>query len=105
MRISKAKRQINTVLWTHFIIKDLLKEATLEDIQKRLKKIEPAIKTMYKKAMLDYPDDRSGEETYGYSGVENIKTNLIYVSDRWNCAFRLRWLLDLITLKDFKEKI
>jgi hypothetical protein len=43
-------------------------------------------------------DDRSGAETYGYSSDEAILGNLQYISDRFNCQFRLRWVYDLITL-------
>ena len=39
-------------------------------------------------------DYRSGQETYGYEDQESIQNNLVYISDRWRCAFRLRWLLD-----------
>lgn len=39
-------------------------------------------------------DRRSGEETYGYKDEENIRGNLGYISDRWNCAFRIRWIID-----------
>lgn len=39
-------------------------------------------------------DYRSGNETYGYSDRESIETNMFYISDRWRCAFRLRWLID-----------
>lgn len=41
-------------------------------------------------------DLRSGAETYGYQNDESIMYNLQYISDRWNCAFRIRWVLDLI---------
>ena len=41
-------------------------------------------------------DLRSGYETYGYVNDETIMYNLQYISDRWNCTFRLRWTLDLI---------
>ena len=36
-------------------------------------------------------DTRTGEETYGY---DNNYGNLHYISDRWNCSFRMRWLID-----------
>ena len=39
-------------------------------------------------------DSRSGEETYGYKDQERIKYDMFYISDRWNCAFRLKWLID-----------
>lgn len=42
------------------------------------------------------PDLRSGAETYGYENEEGIMYNLQYISDRWNCPFRVRWTLDLI---------
>jgi len=46
------------------------------------------------------PDTRSGEETYGYKSDEDILCNLFYISDRWGCAFRVRWILDLIDRYD-----
>ncbi|MCW3782947.1 hypothetical protein [Defluviimonas salinarum] len=36
-------------------------------------------------------DPRTGDETYGYAHVED---QLSYISDRWCCGIRLRWLLD-----------
>ncbi len=39
-------------------------------------------------------DYRSGEDTYGYKDNDSIENRLMYISDRFNCAFRLRWLLD-----------
>jgi len=42
------------------------------------------------------PDLRSGAETYGYKNEEYIMYNLQYISDRWNCTLRVRWILDLI---------
>jgi hypothetical protein len=34
-----------------------------------------------------------------YDSDEIILDNLQYISDRWNCQFRLRWVLDLLELK------
>ncbi len=44
-------------------------------------------------------DVRNGYATYGYDSDEIILDNLQYISDRWNCQFRLRWVLDLLELK------
>lgn len=41
-------------------------------------------------------DNRSGAETYGFESWED---DLEYISDRWNCQFRIQWLIDLIELK------
>ena len=40
----------------------------------------------------DEQDYRAGVETYGYE--DNIYLDLLYISDRWRCAFRLKWLID-----------
>lgn len=47
-------------------------------------------------------DHRSGNETYGYSDRESIETDMFYISDRWRCAFRLRWLIDGIESREIK---
>lgn len=57
---------------------------------------------LYKEALSFQDDTRSGEETYGYKDEESIRSNLAYICDRWRCAFRIKWLIDLI---DKKEKI
>ncbi len=46
---------------------------------------------------LDEDDNRSGEETYGFDGWKN---QLDYISYKWGCQFRIRWILDLLN----KEK-
>lgn len=49
----------------------------------------------YKKWSVEEGDYRAGEETYGYDNDDDqINGNLMYISDRWRCAFRLKWLLD-----------
>lgn len=48
-------------------------------------------------------DNRSGEETYGYIDSESIKNNLVYISDKCGCQFRIRWILDLIELKSIED--
>lgn len=44
--------------------------------------------------MLREPDSRPGTETYGYENEESVRSTLEYIEDRWNCTFRIRWLLD-----------
>ena len=39
-------------------------------------------------------DCRTGEETYGYSDIESVEDNMLYISDRYRCAFRLKWIID-----------
>ena len=41
-------------------------------------------------------DDRSPLDTYGYKSEEEISSNLFYISDRFNCQFRLDWVLGLL---------
>ena len=40
-------------------------------------------------------DFRTGLETYGF---ENIYADFCHINDRWNCQFRLRWILDVLDL-------
>ena len=42
----------------------------------------------------DEQDFRSGSETYGYGDSESVENNMRYISDRWRCAFRLKWIID-----------
>lgn len=44
-------------------------------------------------------DWRSGYDTYGYKSLDDIKCNLIYISDRWSCQFRVQWLIDMVYLE------
>jgi hypothetical protein len=39
-------------------------------------------------------DYRTGDQTYGYADEYRIEYDMWYISDRWNCAFRLKWLMD-----------
>ena len=50
---------------------------------------------------LDIEDDwRTGDETYGYKSDEAILGDLLYISDRWRAAFRIKWMIDLIDRYD-----
>ncbi len=56
-----------------------------------LRKSLDTLKKVYFRFMTEEGDFRSGYETYGYS---NNQDNMEYISDRWHCAFRLKWLID-----------
>jgi len=52
---------------------------------------------MYENDLLIFEDDwRSGEETYGYESEESVIEDMNHICDRWRCAFRVRWMIDLI---------
>ena len=68
---------------------------------KRLANIEKTLATLWQKRVDEEGDYRTGEESYGYS--ENNEDQFSYVSDRWNCAFRLSWILGLLQLKEKGE--
>ena len=57
----------------------------------------PALELIYKERAEDFGDHRTGDETYGYSSQENIKNTMEYISDRWECAYRLKWIIDGIS--------
>jgi hypothetical protein len=41
---------------------------------------------------LNDSDNRSGFESYGFT---NWQADLLYISDRFTCRFRIQWILDL----------
>jgi len=61
---------------------------------KRLLECLPTLEKLYLKHSVEENDFRCGEDTYGYKSIESIKDNMIYISDRWKAAFRIKWLID-----------
>ena len=43
----------------------------------------------------EFRDMRVGHESYGYLNDEYIRERLLSIADRWNCAFRIRWIIDI----------
>ena len=90
---------ISELLWDRYMLALELDNKTLEEIQSDLMQIKPMLEYTHDKRMAEDEDWRSGYDTYGYNDLDSIKYQLGYISDRWNAAFRLRWLLDLIDLE------
>jgi len=64
---------------------------------KNNEEIKKLIKPMEKRWLLwakEENDYREGEDTYGYSDSESVENHMLYISDRWRCAFRLKWIID-----------
>lgn len=74
---------------------DSLTSTNIVDTIDALKKERKSIIILWKFYDKKEKDRRSGNETYGY---KNIKENLIYISDRFSCQFRIRWLIDLLEM-------
>jgi hypothetical protein len=64
-----------------------------EDAAMMLQRYKKHIYRQWKKFAKDENDWRTGEETYGFG---NVAGQLHYISDRYQCAFRMRWLYDMI---------
>lgn len=58
------------------------------------------LETLYTKYSKQDNDYRSGRETYGYGSEELIQNTVHYISDRYETAFRIRWILDLLELEE-----
>lgn len=82
MRPEKAHRVIQKAI-----------DAWLGGDRMLLKESVPAMEKLLKKCQKEEDDYRSGLETYGYNKDSNAN-NMMYISDRWRCSFRLRWLID-----------
>ena len=68
---------------------------------KRLKNLESTLVQVWQERSKEEEDYRTGEEVYGYEGDNQGQFN--YISDRWNCAFRLAWIIGLLKLKEKGE--
>jgi len=64
---------------------------------KNIKYILPELKGLYSISLRTDPDYRTGKETYGYE-PSTIEDNFEYISDRWRCSFRIKWLIDYAEL-------
>jgi hypothetical protein len=71
-------------------------------------KLRPHLNTLinlYEKIHLPQEDDwQSGEESYGYESDEDIINSIRYISDRWGCSFRIRWMIDLLDPEYYANK-
>lgn len=71
---------------------------SLAETQRQLAEITDL--TQLYEALVEYggADLRTGAETYGYRTEEQVKSDMIYISDRWQASFRIKWLIDFINL-------
>lgn len=60
-----------------------------------IRKHKKAIQLLRSYHLTKEKDFRSGYETYGYDSLDNIESNLLYISDRFHAAFRLSWLVNV----------
>ena len=90
----KAFVTIHKIFENHYFI--IKQERSFSDLLSALDKNKKYLEYLYKLALANEKDYRSGEESYGYDGQEYIEERMSYVSDRWNCAFRIRWILNLL---------
>lgn len=60
----------------------------------RIKQILPSLKKIHAKWVRLYGDPRTGEESYGYGEGDDCYWQMQYISDRWHCSFRLKWIID-----------
>jgi hypothetical protein len=106
--ICKKHWQLDTLLDSFSSLEDIADNSD-DDISvdyaiTKLRPFLPFMIRLYELRLLPKEMDyRSGFETYGYSNNESILSNLEYISDRWQAAFRLRWLINLVD-KDYTYK-
>jgi hypothetical protein len=75
---------------------------SIEKIREHLRPYYPLLVRLYEDELIPIEESfTSGKESYGYDGIESIRGNLSYISGRWRCCFRVRWLIELIN-PDYK---
>ena len=95
VNVDKARYKINRIF-------DGLTNDTIIETIDLLKKEYKALIVLYKHCDRLENDRRTGFQTYGYT---NIVDDLSYVSDRYMCQFRVRWLIDLISIVDYEGRL
>ena len=90
----KAYVTIHKLFENHYFI--IKRERSFSDLLSELDKNKKYLEYLYKLSLVNEKDYRSGEESYGYDNIDYVKERMSYISDRWNCAFRIRWILDLL---------
>lgn len=70
---------------------------TVEEAKQYLSKYVNDLIYIYEKYyLIDSGYATSGEDLYGYDSEESILADLRYIADRWMCAERIRWMIDLV---------
>lgn len=78
------------------------KDRTFNELLEELQQNKKYLRYLYKLQCTAEKDYRTGEESYGYKDQDYIEERMSYISDRWYCAFRIRWIIDLLELKCIK---
>lgn len=72
-------------------------DKTIAEIQDELRPYANLIRQLIRDLPNRWRDARAGSDIMGgYPTAYKIRNNLQYISDRWYCYHRLRWLLDLL---------
>lgn len=98
---AKRKRQKDKM---ELFFEKVSQSPTIDQIHSLLAPVLPYLRAIYPRLAESEDDYRSGEETYGYSKLENVLDQLDYISDRWHCAFRVRWLIDLAEITELPQE-
>ena len=93
------KKRVRKKYW-NLIFKEVFNNCNMEEFSikgtcSRIKKYRKYIQKLRCYHQLREDDYRNGYETYGYKSLESIENNLIYISDRFGCAFRLSWMVNV----------
>ena len=95
-RWSCKKHKDFCALMDSFGYSQVIDNLTVEEIKYKIQPYLLWLKRHYELVLLKTnPDYRSGFATYGYD-EEWIKSKLFYISDRWQCSFRVRWIINLL---------
>jgi hypothetical protein len=96
-RIEKKALERNGVLRKNVFSKFYGNDMTLEKAKAIISPYVGVIAAQSRYHAYCYGDDiRSPLDTYDYQSEENILIDLFYISDRFDCQFRLDWTLGIL---------
>jgi hypothetical protein len=95
--IEKKALERNSILRKNVFSKFYSQDMTLEKAKAIISPYVGVIAAQSRYHAYCYGDDsRSPLDTYDYQSEENILMDLFYISDRFNCQFRLDWTLGIL---------
>lgn len=56
--------------------------------------LQPRMERQWRRLAAEEGDYRTGREYHGYRDPHEIRMTMFYISDRFGCAVRYRWILD-----------
>lgn len=100
----EVKQQVRTHFIANHIFDEYYYSCDYQTFLERLEKHKGVVKKQIEYYVEAYPQYYSWDEPvyYDYDSLESIEINLHYISGKFNCFGRLRWMIGLLDQPCYK---